>query len=68
MEVTEGEQDELRQELEAIKYSRREPAEEPETPRRPPPTDAGGEARATLEDTQVPQEERKGWFRRLFGL
>jgi hypothetical protein len=32
MEVTEGEQDELRQELEAIKYSRREPAEEPETP------------------------------------
>jgi hypothetical protein len=30
MEVTEGEQDELRQELEAIKYSRREPAEEPE--------------------------------------
>jgi hypothetical protein len=68
MEVTEGEQDELRQELKPSSIAAGNPQKSPRLPRRPPPTDAGGEAQATLEDTQEPQEERKGWFRRLFGL
>jgi excisionase family DNA binding protein len=42
-----------------------EPAEVPETPpEASAPTDAGGEAQAASER----QEERKGWFRRFFGL
>ena len=65
LEETERERDELRQELEAIRESHQEPAEAPETPpEASAPTDAGGEAQAASER----QEERKGWFRRFFGL
>jgi hypothetical protein len=32
------------------------------------PTVAGGQAQEATEDPQEPQEERRGWFRRFFGL
>ena len=65
LEETERERDELKQELEAIKERYEEPAEAPETPPEASvPTDASGEAQEPTER----QEERKGWFRRFFGL
>jgi DNA repair exonuclease SbcCD ATPase subunit len=65
LEETERERDELRQELEAIKERHQEPAEAPETPpEASAPTDAGGEVQEATER----QEERRGWFRRFFGL
>jgi Helix-turn-helix domain len=65
-EETERERDELRQELAALKESREEPAEAPETPSEASsaPAEASGEAQEPAEL----QEERKGWFRRFFGL
>jgi hypothetical protein len=45
------------------------PEDAPESPESPGPSDtppdAGGEAQ---EATERPEEERKGWFRRFFGL
>lgn len=65
LEETERERDELRQELEGLKESHQEPLEAPETaPEASASTDAGEEAQ---EATERP-EERRGWFRRFFGL
>jgi len=65
LEETERERDELRQELEAIKERHQEPAEAPEGAlEASAPIDAGGEAQEATER----QEERRGWFRRFFGL
>ena len=47
-----------------LKESHQEPAESPETPPEASAPDAGGEAQ---EATERP-EERRGWFRRFFGL
>jgi hypothetical protein len=65
LDEAERERDELRQELEALRESHEEPPESPEMPpEASAPPDAGGEAQEAAE----PQEERKGWFRRFFGL
>jgi hypothetical protein len=64
-EEIEQERDELRRELEALKESHEKASESPESPGpRDASTDANGEAQEATER----QEERKGWFRRFFGL
>jgi Helix-turn-helix domain len=65
-EEAERERDELRQELEAFRESPEEAPESPETPPEAsaPPDAAGGQDSGT----ERPEEERKGWFRRFFGL
>ena len=65
-EEAEAERDELRRRLER-------PQEAPDSPESPGPSDtsphAAGEAQAASEDTQKRrEEERRGWFRRYFGL
>jgi DNA-binding transcriptional MerR regulator len=64
--------EEAERELEELRRYIEDREEAPESPESPvpsdTPTDAGGETQATFEDTQEPQEERKGWFRRFFGL
>ena len=65
-EEAEAERDELRRRLER-------PQEAPDSPESPGPSDtsphAAGEAQAASEDTQeAREEERRGWFRRYFGL
>jgi excisionase family DNA binding protein len=60
-EDAERERDDLRREL----YALRETPESSESPGpSDTPSDAGGEAQEATES----QEERKGWFRRFFGL
>jgi hypothetical protein len=65
LDEAERERDELRQELEAFRESHEEASESPESPGPgDTPPDASGEA----QDATEHQEERKGWFRRFFGL
>lgn len=65
LEETERERDELRQELEAIKESHEEA---PESPESPGPSDAPPDAGEGRDSAEERQEERRGWFRRFFGL
>jgi hypothetical protein len=65
-EDTEQERDELQRRLEALEESREEPPEAPETPpEASAPPDTSEEAQ---EPTERQEEERRGWFRRFFGL
>ena len=65
-EEIEQERDELRRELEALKESHEKASESPESPGpSDASTDASGEAQ---EPTERQEEERRGWFRRFFGL
>jgi Helix-turn-helix domain len=65
----EQERDELRQELEALKESHEEVSESPESlGPSDTPTDAGGKAQEPTERQVEEEEERRGWFRRFFGL
>jgi Helix-turn-helix domain len=66
----EQERDELRRELEALKESHEEVSESPESlGPSDTPTDAGGKAQEPTErQVEEEEEERRGWFRRFFGL
>jgi excisionase family DNA binding protein len=60
-EDAERERDELRRELYALR-------EAPESPDIPVPSDAPTDASAEAQEPTERQEERRGWFRRFFGL
>jgi excisionase family DNA binding protein len=61
-EEAERERDELRRELYALR-------EAPESPESPAPSDTPPDAgREVQEATERQEEERRGWFRRFFGL
>jgi excisionase family DNA binding protein len=64
-EEAERERDALRREL----YALREAPESPESEASPAPSDAAPDAVGEAQElTERQEEERKGWFRRFFGL